>query len=55
MSTMDLLQLAKVCHSEEEALHFLFQKRRELYGVSCPGCNDSEYYLTYIPQVEIQK
>jgi len=36
MSPMDLLQLAKVCRSEEEAFHFLFQKRRDLYGVSCP-------------------
>ncbi len=40
MSTMDLLQLAKVCRSEEEAFQFLFQKRRDLYGISCPGCNN---------------
>jgi hypothetical protein len=47
MNTMDLLQLAKVCRSEEEAFHFLFQKRRGHYGVSCPGCNSSEYYLMH--------
>ena len=26
MSTMDLLQLAKVCRSEDEAFHFLFSE-----------------------------
>jgi hypothetical protein len=33
---MDLLQLAKICRSEEEAFHFLFKKQRELNRVSCP-------------------
>lgn len=47
MSSMDLLQLAKVCQSEEEAFHFLFQKRRDLYGVSCPRCNSSDNYLMH--------
>jgi len=47
MSTMDLLQLAKVCRSEEAAFHFLFQKRRDLYGVTCTGCTTSEYYIMH--------
>ena len=42
MSTMDLLQLAKICRSEGEAFHFLFQKRGDLYGVVCPGYSSSE-------------
>ena len=32
MSMMDLLQLAKVCRSEEETFQFLFERRRELTG-----------------------
>jgi len=47
MSTMDLLQLAKVCRSEEDAFQFLFKRRRDRYGISCPGCSSSDYYFMH--------
>ena len=47
MSTMDLLQLAKVCRSEEDAFQFLFGRRRDLYGISCLGCSSSDYYFMH--------
>jgi len=47
MSTMDLLQLAKICQSEKEAFHFLFKHQKEFNRLSCPECRSPDFYFMH--------
>ena len=55
MVTMDLLQLTKICRSEEEAFTFLFERKKELYGISCPACSSPEFYLMHLGRLRCKQ
>ena len=45
MAVMELHQLVSLCRSETEAFKYLFQKKKELIGNSCPDCMGQEFYF----------
>ena len=38
MDIMELHQLVSLCRSETDAFEYLFKKKKELIGNSCPRC-----------------
>ena len=45
MEIMELHQLVSLCSSETDAFKYLFKKKKELIGNSCPGCEFQEFYF----------
>jgi transposase len=45
MDIMELHQLVSLCRSESDAFQYLFQKKKELKGNSCPHCRGREFYF----------
>ncbi|MGD0952045.1 MAG: hypothetical protein ABR985_06570, partial [Methanotrichaceae archaeon] len=45
MDTMELHQLVSLCRNETDAFKYLFKKKKELIGNSCPRCKSQEFYL----------
>jgi transposase len=45
MAIMDLHQLVSLCRSETDAFQYLFQKKKERIGNSCPHCGGQEFYF----------
>ena len=45
MGIMELHQLVSLCHSETDAFEYLFKKKKEQIGNSCPRCECQEFYL----------
>ena len=45
MGNMELHQLVGLCRSETDAFKYLFKKKKELIGNSCPGCESPEFYF----------
>ena len=45
MGSMELHQLVGLCRSETDAFNYLFKKKKELIGNSCPRCESQEFYF----------
>jgi transposase len=44
MGTMNLMDLIRICDTEESAYRFFFERKRELSGIFCPSCHHNEFY-----------
>ena len=45
MEIMELHQLVSLCSTETDAFNYLFKKKKELTGNSCPRCKSQEFYF----------
>ena len=45
MEIMDLHYLVSLCSNETDAFKYLFKKKKELIGNSCPRCKCQEFYF----------
>ena len=45
MEIMELHQLVSLCSNETDAFKYLFEKKKELIGNSCPSCECQEFYF----------